>query len=304
MIKTTLDKIGQVEGFRNERGIIYIIKNKINSKKYIGQSVNSFIDRYGYGFNTHNKHLNRSIDKYGLENFEVLLCVTGIEDIDLLNQIEVELIKEYRTFGYSRKYGYNGTAGGDGVVGLSGKLNHFYGKTHTKKTRKVLSLKATGRQVSDQTRLKMSNSHKGLSLSNSAKQKLSDNRQGENNPFYGRTHSEESKKSMSKNRSGSKNWLYNKGNLISGENNPMYGKTHSEESRKKISEAQYRKSVIIFDGIEIIKNSKKEMVKFMLDEHGVPVHKWFCKTGIAKKYQSRVSYCGYYEDYIKVKEVA
>lgn len=58
-------------------GQIYAIKNKINNKVYIGQTIRkSVLERYcGSISNTHNVHLKNSINKYGEENFEIItLC--------------------------------------------------------------------------------------------------------------------------------------------------------------------------------------------------------------------------------------
>lgn len=62
-------KIGSLEVF----GVIYKITNKINKKVYIGQTVNGFKGRYGNNLkrNTKNIYLKRSIEKYGVENFEI-----------------------------------------------------------------------------------------------------------------------------------------------------------------------------------------------------------------------------------------
>lgn len=58
-------------------GQIYAIKNKINNKVYIGQTIRkSVLERYhGSISNTHNVHLKNAIQKYGEENFEITtLC--------------------------------------------------------------------------------------------------------------------------------------------------------------------------------------------------------------------------------------
>ena len=53
---------------KNIYGVIYIIRNKINNKLYIGQTIEKggFGRRYGHNLakNTHNKHLKSSIQKY------------------------------------------------------------------------------------------------------------------------------------------------------------------------------------------------------------------------------------------------
>lgn len=95
----------------NEVAGIYIIKNKITGKLYIGSSVNLYcrINAHISKLNT-NKHtspyLQHSVNKHGLENFEVSIYEV-FDDISEkeLRIKEGRLIREFKT--YSPKYGYN-----------------------------------------------------------------------------------------------------------------------------------------------------------------------------------------------------
>lgn len=81
-----------------------------------------------------------------------------------------------------------------------------------------------GKVVSEETRKKLSESHKNPS--EETRRKIVENRRsmsGENNPMYGKHHTEESKRKIGES---------NKGNQ-----SPMKGRKHSEETKKKISEA-------------------------------------------------------------------
>ncbi|MDK0740196.1 NUMOD3 domain-containing DNA-binding protein [Clostridium perfringens] len=279
MIKTTLDKIGQVEEFKTKTGIVYMIINMINGKKYIGQSVRSFIDRYRSGFSgCVNKHLNNSIKKHGKENFEVLLCLSGIEDVDLLNQIEFELINDYNTM--NSKYGYNKREGGK-----NGRLSEESIRKIMKSRKGKYTGKNSymyGRKLSEETKQKIAKSHKGKSLSEEHRRKLSEALKGRNvgkdNPMYGKKVSEETRRKLSKAGKGRK---------------------HTEETKKKLSNKNSKKCIIIFDNKEIIKKSRMEMSEHFKEEYNIYIHNWFTKRGVTKKYKPRVSYCGYYEDYIK-----
>jgi len=88
----------------------------------------------------------------------------------------------------------------------TGRGNPFYGRKH-----------------SEESRRKMSESHKG-EMTGEDNPMFGVCRFGRDNHMYGKHHSEESKKKISE--------------ALSGKNNPNYGKRFSEEHRKKISEAR------------------------------------------------------------------
>lgn len=101
---------------------IYMFKNKINGKCYVGQSVNLRKRLHDhircYNSNITDTVIHRAFNKYGLFNFEIIILeriqyYEGIkEKLDLLE-------KEYITKYNSYLDGYNSTLGGDaGVLGL------------------------------------------------------------------------------------------------------------------------------------------------------------------------------------------
>lgn len=123
---------------------IYKIENCVNGKVYIGQSedVERRIKDHRRKLRDHkhyNQHLQRAVDKYGLENFKFdLLEECAVDD---LNEKEINYIAQYRAY----EDGYNSTVGGDGNRGytaseetrqklraahadVSGKNNPMYGK--------------------------------------------------------------------------------------------------------------------------------------------------------------------------------
>lgn len=98
-------------------GIIYICENKINNKKYIGQSKKSLIKRWKQHYirfnkKTHNLLLYNAFSKYGLENFEVAILKFGIFSKKELNTLEKEYIKSYNAYALEDGWGYNMTEGG------------------------------------------------------------------------------------------------------------------------------------------------------------------------------------------------
>ena len=149
-------------------GIIYLIRNKVNGKCYVGQTQKEkgFDYRYYYSgegiervYNYHkslrehnrsyNEHLLRSIEKYGFEAFEVIKCLDYAFSLEELNIKEKVYIQLYN----SLKNGYNETLGGDGTEGRShseetkqkiseansGEKHHMYGKHHTEEVKQKMS---------------------------------------------------------------------------------------------------------------------------------------------------------------------
>lgn len=112
---------------KNTAGIYYI-KNKLNNKYYIGQSINVY-KRLLFHINKSKiaeyQHIHRAINKDGIENFEFgILAYVNFDNINgvktKLDFLEKYYIRKFKCFG---KNGYNATIGGDkGVLGLKQKL--------------------------------------------------------------------------------------------------------------------------------------------------------------------------------------
>lgn len=105
------------KGVKVKNGTIYLITNKINNKKYIGQTIQSPEVRFKYhlnyaqkSYNLSNMPLSKAIQKYGKENFEMTI-LEKCEEVEL-DKREEFYIELYDTF----NSGYNATTGGkDGV---------------------------------------------------------------------------------------------------------------------------------------------------------------------------------------------
>jgi len=188
-------------------GFIYMIKNKINSKIYIGQTYRNINKRiYEYKaackynkFN--NKYLGNAFNKYGWDNFEFSIIDTATS-INGLNDKEIYYIKKYNS--HNKKYGYNLHLGGRNAIPNSETLNKMskahlgkkqtqewvnkriakagtedakkYGKKKTKDEREELSKKSpkywSGKKRSDETKEKISKTKKEKGLSEQQKKAI------------------------------------------------------------------------------------------------------------------------------------
>lgn len=91
------------------RGIIYVIRNNINGKCYVGQTINSFARRYS--FKTwykyiSNDYFSNAINKYGHENFSIEIVESNMFDSQQLNKKEEEWslkLNSYVPNGYNIK---------------------------------------------------------------------------------------------------------------------------------------------------------------------------------------------------------
>lgn len=117
-------KLSEIHNIKNHAGV-YCIRNKINGKCYIGQSIKLRKRLYkhitNYKTNLYDAPLYRAFSKYGLDAFEVIILNTFTDTNnpklkDTLDELEKKYIKEYNSYGPT---GYNQTYGGDaGVLGL------------------------------------------------------------------------------------------------------------------------------------------------------------------------------------------
>lgn len=106
---------------------IYVFKNNINNKCYVGQGV-SLRKRIKHHFSNiktkrYDLPLYRAIEKHGIHNFTIDIIESFIPDINMtteelikrLNDLEIKYIELYKAY----TEGYNCTKGGDfGVLGL------------------------------------------------------------------------------------------------------------------------------------------------------------------------------------------
>lgn len=151
-------------------GYIYVIQNKINNKKYIGQSQQKDINSR---WNSHKNLKHKTVGqillnayiKYGIDNFTYkIICICFDEDA---NKYEKEYIKMYNTI-YPN--GYNLLEGGD---------NH----KHNEYTKKIISEKLTGEK----------NPCFGIKKTLEEVKKMSERMKGDKHPCFGKKFTEEEK---------------------------------------------------------------------------------------------------------------
>lgn len=143
---------------------IYRITNITNGKSYIGKTGVSFGDRWDnhralLRSNRHcNPYLQNEWNKCGEDNFEfaVIECVN---DSNLLNELEIQYIKQYKEIGLS----YNIHDGGNNGVNLGRHLSDETKRKIGEKNR----INMTGRKFSVETRRKMSDAQKRRQYSQS-----------------------------------------------------------------------------------------------------------------------------------------
>lgn len=156
-------------------GYIYLVTNKVNNKKYIGQSICKDIkSRWKQhkvkDSKTIGNYLLSAYNKYGIENFTYkIICICFDEDC---NKYEEEYIKKYNTLVPN---GYNLQTGG----------KRFYVKKENKTILKGENHPSYGKKLSEEQKKKLSERMKGI-----------------NNPNYGKKMSQEQKHKISTKMTG------------------------------------------------------------------------------------------------------
>lgn len=165
-------------------GIIYIIKNAINSKLYIGQTSKSLETRWNSHLSSYRQYCNGSkhgsswalygaMKKYGKKNF-FIKQIKNIDDEDL----DEEEIKYIKIFNSMVPNGYNIRTGGSKGKHCAesrekmrqaklGEKNHNYGKPRSDEFKAIMSAKKSGKnhhfwnkEFNEEHKEKISKSHK------------------------------------------------------------------------------------------------------------------------------------------------
>jgi len=143
---------------------IYLLRNTVNDKVYVGQTWTPLKGRWngGNGY-LHCTHINNAIKLYGKQSFyyEILLVANTQKTA---NHWERYFIAKYQA--NNRVLGYNLTDGGS-----NGKPSSRLGARLTNEQKAYLSKVLTGRVISIETRQKLSKAGKGRIMSREAVEK-------------------------------------------------------------------------------------------------------------------------------------
>lgn len=238
----------------NYIGFVYLWTNNITKKKYIGAHVGKVDDGYiGSG-----KHFKKSVEKYGLENFERKILYFEYESVENLWIKEYELIKENDAV-KSKEY-YNLCNPPPKLIKyIDGNIE----KIVTEETRNKLSEIAKNRKPpSQKTREKMAlNSHiRGKRWYNNGTEskvfavenvpsgwKLGRIKSSNGNKGY-KTYNNGTQEKQFKESEVPTGWVRGrlKKNIRFGNENGFYGKKHSNDSIRKIVETKQKNQTILY----------------------------------------------------------
>lgn len=179
--------------------VIYVIRNKITGKMYVGQTKKTSFERWKeHCRETRCSALNNAIKKYGVDSF-VVFDIDTAKTQDELDEKERFWISFLGTLVPN---GYNLRSGG-----------------------------RTGGVLSKEAREKISKAKAGKPLSEAQKEAIKNrNQRGENHPMYGKHHSEETKRKIG---AANKGKLAGENNPHYGIPLPDKVKKKLSESRKK-----------------------------------------------------------------------
>jgi group I intron endonuclease len=170
--------------------LIYLIRNKINNKIYVGKTSKTLEERWklhvrnSFGPYFRKQLITKAIKKYSKDSFE-LSVLENCEDNNTLCEREKFWISELKS--RDLNIGYNLTDGGEGTPG----------RFVSERTKKLLR----GRKRSLETRKKLSEIAKTRVFSKETREKISKSRLGSKNPFFGKSWGRKGKLSeVTKNR--------------------------------------------------------------------------------------------------------
>jgi len=158
---------------------IYIIKNEINNKVYIGYTSKNIDERFITNIKNAKKKINRrlydSMNKYGHKKFTISV-LDETEVIESAKELESWYIHIFNS--KNSKYGYNMTNGGDGGYTLSEwtdteKQNLYIQQKQNREKTLMDKYGVNSPSKLDSVKKKISDSHKGKKISETHKKNIS-----------------------------------------------------------------------------------------------------------------------------------
>jgi group I intron endonuclease len=233
--------------------LIYLIRNTVNGKAYVGQTIRTLEERWRQhkqqGIHRYkNDALHNALLKYGLDAFEIAVLDDSARTLDELNELEKFHIKAQNTLS---PRGYNLTTGGfsyqrsaETLAKMSAAMK---GKKMPDTMRARLAAANTGRRCSLETRAKISAATMGRKGSRKGHKHSPESIAKMSAAQKGRVVSPESRMKMSLARKG-KNFQTPEGrariaaahmgnSYAKGHPPPNKGKKMSEEQRVKLRAA-------------------------------------------------------------------
>ena len=146
--------------------IIYLIRNKINGKCYVGLDRNGNNSRLEEHIRRSKKDkpiqlIDRKIKEYGIDNFDYLV-ICECSNISELKEREVYYIKQFNSY-VGNGNGYNLTFGGDGSAGFKltpeqiAKVRAYHkGKRFSQEHKDKISASMKGKNAGDNNVFKRS----------------------------------------------------------------------------------------------------------------------------------------------------
>jgi group I intron endonuclease len=195
--------------------VIYITKNKINGKKYIGKDLKNDPKYLGSGV-----HLKRAILKYGVDNFikEIIEYCDNIEQLNEKEKYWIDFFDATKSNDF-----YNIAKGGEGGNTISG-----FDENELIEYKKKISESSKNRKHKESSKKKISNARKNMICSDETKKRISESLKGKNK---GKIPWNKGKKGLYNFTSEQKIKMSEK---RSGDKNPSFGKKWMNKDDKNI----------------------------------------------------------------------
>ena len=257
-------------------GYIYLITDTTNGMKYTGKHhyhIEGQLDPNYHGSGTIIKNIYKKRPETLKEEY-IKTCYSE-EEMCSDEQYYIEV------FDTLYPNGYNLTEGGDGCVAseetrrkmsqnhydCSGKNHPMFGKHHTEESKKKMSNSHKGqispnkgKPMSEEQKKKLSEANKNIS--DETRKKMSESHKGKPSPNKGKKMSEETRRKLSESHKG--------------QIPPNKGKPHSEESKKKMSES-HKGQIPPNKGKPMSEEQKKKLSKIVLQFSldGIFICEWY-----------------------------